>query len=61
MQIDLEFVVEQFQQFADLDPVHAFETEGCICFGNTPVFYQRHPDHFVLEVEGESYEVPRFI
>lgn len=61
MQIDIEFIAEQFQQYADLDPVHAFEVEGCIRFGDTPVFYQRHADHFVLEVAGAEYEVPRFV
>lgn len=59
MQIDLEFIADQFQTYADLDPIHAFSEEGCILFDDTPVFYQRHSDHFLLEVEGQEYEVPR--
>ncbi len=61
MVIDIEFIADQFQKYADLDPVHAFEAEGCIRFGadETPVFYKRFDDHFVIEIDGVEMEVPR--
>jgi hypothetical protein len=59
MQLDWDFVADQFQQYADTDPVHWNSTEGCIHFAGVPVFYQRHDDHFILEADGCEVEIPR--
>lgn len=59
--VDLDFIAESFQQFADTDPVHWDSDEGCIKFGadETPVFYKRYDDHFMIEIDGVEMEVPR--
>ncbi|MBA4228748.1 MAG: hypothetical protein C0456_19265 [Hyphomonas sp.] len=57
--LDLEFVADQFQQYADSDPVHWNSEEGCIKFGETPVFYKRFDDHFEIEIDGVTMEIPR--
>lgn len=57
--VTLEFIADQFAEYADTDPVHWNEVEGCIMFDTTPVFYTRFPDHFVLDVEGTVFELPR--
>ena len=54
-----DFVAEQFLEHADTDPVHWAEIEGCIFFGEVPVFYQRRDDCFILEANGEVVELPR--
>lgn len=59
MQIDLEFVAEQFQTYADLDPTHWNEAAGSIPMCGVLIYYQRFEDHFVLEIAGEEYEIPR--
>ena len=58
--LDLEFVANQFQQFADLDPIHCFSDEGCVVFDGFPVYYQRWDDVFVLTVDNVQLEVPRY-
>ncbi len=57
--IDLEFVANQFQTFADTDPVHWNSDEGCIHFDGIPVFYKRFDDHFLLEIDGGELAIPR--
>ena len=57
--VDWCFVAEQFQEHADSDPVHWNSDEGCIYFGEVPVFYQRKDDCFILEARGEVVELPR--
>ena len=57
--VTLEFIADQFVEYADTDPVHWNSDEGCIIFDNTPVFYTRYSDHFVLDVEGTVVELPR--
>ena len=57
--VTLEFIAEQFQEFADTDPVHWCSDEGAIWFDDVPVLYQRFEDHFRLDVEGIVVEVPR--
>jgi len=39
--------------------VHWNSDEGCIYFGEVPVFYQRQDDCFILEAHGEVVELPR--
>lgn len=55
----LEFIAEQVQSNYDTDPRYFAEDEACIMFDTTPVFVTRFADHFVLEVEGEEFEIPR--
>ncbi|QPL38269.1 hypothetical protein IT881_08865 [Erythrobacter sp. A30-3] len=57
--VNWEFVAEQFQEHADTDPVHWNSDEGCIYFGEVPVFYQRQNDCLILEAHGEVVELPR--
>jgi hypothetical protein len=56
---NIEFIAQQVQEHYDVDPVYFLEDEACIMFDQTPVFVKRFEDHFVLEIEGEEYEVPR--
>lgn len=58
--IDLDFVADQVQSNYDIDPQYFLEDEACIIFDSTPVFVTRFEDHFVLDVEGITYQVPRF-
>lgn len=57
--VDLEFIVTQIQENLDLDPTYWNENEGCIKFDETPVFYTRYEDHFMIEIDGVEMEVPR--
>lgn len=57
--VDLEFIVVQIQENLDLDPMYWNEDEGCIKFDETPVFYKRFDDHFMVEIDGVELEVPR--
>lgn len=55
----VEFIAEQVQEHLDTDPTYWNEDQGCIMFGDVPVFYERFDDVFVLDIEGIQLEVPR--
>lgn len=59
MQIDIAAIIETAPQFLDFDPQHWNSDEGCYWWGAVPVFYTKHSDTIILDIEGEEIEVER--
>lgn len=54
-----ELLAEHMMEYADSDPRFIGETEYCFEFCYKKVFVIALEDYWILEVEGESMELPR--